>query len=117
MKSAQDIILKPIISERSAAETMNGRYTFVVAKNATKPEIRRAVEELFDVKVTAVNTQNYRGKKKRMGVHVGTTSSFKKAIVTIDMDPQEETYQGENGKTVTTGRKYKTSIESFGFGQ
>lgn len=117
MKSAEDIILKPVVSERSAAESTNGRYTFVVAKNSTKPEIRNAVQELFGVKVLAVNTQNCSGKMKRVGVHRGMTVSYKKAIVTIDLDPKEETYLAKNGKQSTLGRKYKTSIEEFGFGQ
>jgi large subunit ribosomal protein L23 len=117
MKTAQDIIIKPIITERSAMESAMGRYTFVVAKTATKPEIRKAVETLFSVKVTAVNTANYPGKNKRVGVHKGRTPAFKKAVVTIDMDPAEETYLAKNGKKAATGRKYKTSIEEFGFGQ
>lgn len=117
MKSAQDIIIKPVISERSAAESANGRYTFIVAKDATKPEIRAAVEKLFGVKVKAVNTQNRSGKHKRVGFHRGLTAAIKKAIVTIDLDPSEETYLTKDGKTATTGRKYKTTIEAFGFGQ
>lgn len=117
MRIAEDIIIKPVISERSAAETMTGRYTFVVAKDATKPEIRKAVEELFGVKVLAVNTMNYSGKNKRVGVHRGKTASFKKAVVTIDLDPKNESYLTEKGRVATTGRKYKTSIDEFGFGQ
>ncbi len=117
MKTAQDVIIKPVISERSAAETANGRYTFIVAKTATKPEIRQAVEALFDVKVKAVNTQNYDGRKKRVRYQVGRTPSYKKAIVTIDLDPKAETYQTKGGKTVSVNKKYKTSIEEFGFGQ
>ena len=117
MKAAQDIIIRPIITERSTEDAALGRYTFVVPKGTTKPEIRRACEELFNVKVIRVNTQNYAGKKKRMGVHAGVTSSWKKAVVTIDTDPQSETYLTTGGKDASTTRKYKTSIEEFGFGQ
>lgn len=117
MKTAQDIIIKPIITERSAMEAAMGEYAFVVAKGSTKPQIRQAIEELFSVKVTAVNTANYRGKNKRVGVHQGRTPSYKKAVVTIDMDAAEQAYVTKDGKRATTGRKYKTSIEEFGFGQ
>ena len=105
-----------IITERRREAAM-GRYSFVVAKGSTKPEIRQAVEELFQVKVVAVNTANYSGKFKRVGVHRGLTPSYKKAVVTIDMDPADEGYTATGGKKATTGRKYKTAIEEFGFGQ
>ncbi len=117
MKAAQDIIIKPVITERSSGALAEGRYTFEVAKTATKPEIRQAVEELFGVKVLKVNTMHVAGKAKRVGVHQGKTSDWKKAIVQIDLEPASETYLGEGGKEQKTDRKYKTVIEEFGFGQ
>ncbi|MBE6903262.1 MAG: 50S ribosomal protein L23 [Ruminococcaceae bacterium] len=80
---AQDIIIRPIITEKSMDGIANKRYTFEVAKTANKVEIRKAVEELFSVEVEKVNTINVRGKNKRMGVHAGRTRSWKKAIVTL----------------------------------
>jgi large subunit ribosomal protein L23 len=117
MKSAHDIIIRPVITERSTSDAAVGKYTFVVAKNATKPEIRQACEKLFNVKVLQVNTVNYDGKSKRMGVHQGLTSAWKKAVVTINMDPHPEVYKTKGGKEAQKTRKYKTSIEEFGFGQ
>lgn len=80
---AQDIVIKPIITERSMAGLQDGKYTFKVAKNANKIEIAKAVEELFGVQVAKVNTMNVRGRSKRMGLHSGYTASWKKAIVTL----------------------------------
>lgn len=117
MKRAEDIILRPYITEKSNAEIAEGKYTFIVDRKSTKTEIKNAVEKLFQVKVLAVNTINYDGKKKRMGVHVGKTEAFKKAIVKIDTDPKPVTYLTKGGKEVTTAKKYKTSIEEFGVGQ
>ena len=88
MKTAQDIIIKPIITERSTTDSALGKYTFIVAPNATKTEVRQAVEQLFSVKVLKVNTTNYDGKTKRQGVHSGKPAAGKKAVVTIDMDPK-----------------------------
>ena len=84
--TAQDIILKPIITEKSMSGLQNGKYTFKVAKNANKIEIAKAVEELFGVKVAKVNTLNVRGRSKRMGLHSGYTPSWKKAVVTLTPD-------------------------------
>ncbi len=83
---AQDIVLKPIITERSMAGLQEGKYTFKVAKKANKIEIAKAVEELFGVKVAKVNTMHVRGRAKRMGYHSGYTASWKKAIVTLAPD-------------------------------
>ena len=83
-KVAQDIILKPIITEHSMECLQQGKYTFKVAKDANKIEIAKAVEQLFKgVKVKKVNTVSVRGRKKRMGRSEGYTSSWKKAIVTL----------------------------------
>ena len=86
MKAPQDIILKPVITERSMdglALEENKKYTFKVAKDANKIEIKQAVEKLFDVKVAKVNTMNCRGRVKRVGRFVGKTPDWKKAIVTL----------------------------------
>ena len=83
-KTAQDIIIKPIITEHSMDCLQNGKYTFKVAKTANKVEIAKAVEKLFKgVKVAKVNTMNVRGKMKRMGRNEGYTPAWKKAIVTL----------------------------------
>lgn len=116
MKTAQDIIIKPIITESSTTDAALGKYTFKVYKAATKTQIRQAVETLFKVKVLKINTANYEGKAKRQGVHIGKTSSWKKAVVTIDKDPKTVPYLTKNGKTTTAAKKYKESIEEFGFG-
>jgi large subunit ribosomal protein L23 len=86
MKAPQDIILKPVITEKSMDELQNGKYTFKVATDANKSEIKKAVEVLFDVKVAKVNTLNCNGKEKRMGRFVGKTSDWKKAIITLTED-------------------------------
>ena len=86
MKMIQDIIIKPIITEASMDGIADKRYTFQVAKDATKPEIARAVEEMFKVEVLSVNTINMKKKPKRLGVHFGYTSEWKKAIVTLKPD-------------------------------
>ena len=97
MKFAQDIILKPIITEKSMDGITSKRYTFKVAVDATKPEIARAVEELFGVKVAKVNTINMKKKPKRMGYHFGYTAEWKKAIVTLDASSKEiEFFNGLN---------------------
>lgn len=83
MKHTHDVIIRPIVSEKSNALMGQGKYTFVVQPGATKIEVRQAVEQLFGVKVRAVNTVNVRGKPRRMGVHRGYTPRWKKAIVTL----------------------------------
>ena len=82
-KLAQDIILRPIITEESMMGVSDKKYTFKVAKDANKIEIAKAVEELFGVKVSKVNTMNVRGHLRRQGMHQGYTASLKKAIVTL----------------------------------
>lgn len=86
MKYAQDIILRPIITEESMMGTAYKKYSFKVAKNATKPEIKEAVEKLFDVKVEKVNTLNCKGHLRRYGRFEGYTSAWKKAVVTLTED-------------------------------
>ncbi|MDI6604409.1 MAG: 50S ribosomal protein L23 [Thermoanaerobacteraceae bacterium] len=80
---ARDIILKPVVTEKSMNEMSNKKYTFIVNKNANKIQIKKAVEEIFGVDVEKVFTMNYMGKMKRMGKYEGRTSSYKKAIVKL----------------------------------
>lgn len=86
MKAAQDIIIKPIITERSMDLFQAGKYTFKVDKRCNKIEIAKAVEELFNVKVAKVNTMNCNGRQKRVGKFVGKKPDWKKAIVTLKSD-------------------------------
>ena len=83
MKMAQDIIIKPIITEESMKGAADRKYTFQVAKDANKIEIAKAVEELFGVEVAKVNTISVRGKFRRQGRVGGFTASSKKAVVTL----------------------------------
>ncbi|CDZ75258.1 50S ribosomal protein L23 [Peptoniphilus sp. ING2-D1G] len=78
-----DIIRRPIVTEKSMDLIEQGKYTFEVAKGSTKPEIKKAVEEIFDVQVKSVNTMNMYGKMKRQGVHQGRRPAWKKAIVQL----------------------------------
>ena len=86
MKYAHDIIRRPIISEKSMTGIADKKYTFEVAKDANKIEIKNAIETVFKVKVKSVNTVNVTGKMKRVGVHTGRRPSYKKAIVTLTDD-------------------------------
>ncbi|MBQ8210670.1 MAG: 50S ribosomal protein L23 [Clostridia bacterium] len=86
MKIAQDIIIRPVITEESMAEVPAKKYTFEVAKSATKIDIARAVEQLFDVKVAKVNTMNVKGHKRTYGRFSGYKADWKKAIVTTTED-------------------------------
>ncbi len=86
MKTAQDIIIKPVITEKSMDGLQEGKYTFKVAKDANKLEIAKAVEELFDVQVAKVNTMNCKGRSRRVGRFEGKKPDWKKAIVTLKAD-------------------------------
>ena len=86
MKTAHDIILKPVITEASMQGIANKKYTFQVAKDANKIEIAKAVAELFGVKVAKVNTINVNGKYRRQVIKGGYTQDWKKAIVTLTED-------------------------------
>ena len=110
MLYAEDVIIKPIITEKSYMEMANGKYTFQTKIDATKIDIKNAVETLFNVKVLKVNTMRYDGKSKRVWVHQGKTAAWKKAIVTIDTNPKEEKYLAKGGKEVKLGKKYNTEI-------
>lgn len=97
MKFAQDIIIKPLITEQSMDGIADKKYAFRVAKDATKPEIARAVEELFGVKVASVNTINMKRKPKRLRYQTGYTAAWKKAIVTLKTDSKTiEFFEGLN---------------------
>ena len=97
MKMVQDIIIKPIITEASMDALAEKKYTFKVAADATKSEIAKAVEEMFKVDVLCVNTINMKKKPKRLGVHFGYTSEWKKAIVTLKPDSKTiEFFEGLN---------------------
>ena len=109
----EDIIIRPVITEKSNDGLQTGKYTFEVNKKATKVDIAKAVEKLFEVKVLKVNTMSVKGKEKRVGKSVGKTSDWKKAIVTIDTNPQEQTYLAKGGKEVKVSKKYKESIDEF----
>lgn len=86
MKTAHDIIIKPIITEASMAMGNDKKYVFQVMRGATKPEIAHAVEELFKVDVESVNTMNVKRKPKRLGKSSGYSSAWKKAIVKLKAD-------------------------------
>ena len=91
MKTAYDVILKPIITEQSMEAVDEKKYVFKVAKDANKIEVKKAVEEIFGVEVIKVTTTTVRGKKKRSGSYPeGTTASWKKAVVKLS----------ENSKTI-----------------
>ena len=82
----RDIIIKPLLTEKSYQDIANKKYVFIVAKSSNKTEIKLAVEKLFGVKVDSVNTVNCRGNLKRMGRSEGYTPAFKKAIVQLKND-------------------------------
>lgn len=83
-----DIIIRPIITEKSMMEMEEDKYTFEVAKKSNKSEIKRAIEAIFNVKVAKVNTMNMTGKVKRQGMNVGKRPDWKKAIVTLTPDSE-----------------------------
>lgn len=83
MANKYDIIIRPLITEQSMDMLVDDKYTFEVKKTATKTDIKRAIEDIFDVKVEKVYTQNIQGKLKRQGLTQGRTRSWKKAIVKL----------------------------------
>ena len=89
MKTGYDVLLRPIITESSMDMAAAKKYAFKVAADANKTEVRKAVEEIFGVDVAKVNIMNVSGKRKRLGRTFGTTSSYKKAIVTLTPDSKE----------------------------
>ncbi len=91
---ARDVILKPIVSEKSTAEQANNKYTFKVNRSANKIQIKQAIEEIFKVKVLAVNTLNVPGKVRRMGKFVGQRPDWKKAIVQVAEGQSIKIFEG-----------------------
>ena len=89
MKNPYDIIIKPVMTEKSYDQLADNKYTFMVDIKAKKPEIKRAIEEIFDVKVEKVNTIRQLGKVKRMGMYSGRRPSYKKAIIKLTPDSKE----------------------------
>ena len=95
MRDAQQIIVRPVVTERSTEQAdERGAYTFIVAKDANKIEIRQAIEKLFGVKVDDVRTMNYRGKWRRMGRSLGRRPGYKKAVVTLVEGERIDVYEG-----------------------
>lgn len=94
MMTARDIIIKPIITEKSNSAMGDSRYTFVVDERATKIEIKQAIEEIFKVKVRGVNTMRMLGKVRKMGIHVGRRPSWKKAVVTLEEGQRIQFFEG-----------------------
>ncbi|HIQ80763.1 MAG TPA: 50S ribosomal protein L23 [Candidatus Scatavimonas merdigallinarum] len=95
MMTAQDIVIRPVITEKSMLGAAEKKYTFEVAKTANKIEIAKAVEALFKVKVAKVNTVNVRGQLRRQGRSQGYTPSWKKAYVTLTPDSKKiEFFEG-----------------------
>lgn len=95
MRSAYDVIIKPVISEQSMDMAQEKKYTFKVAVDANKTQVKLAVEEIFGVDVKRVNIMNVDGKVKRMGKNVGKTAAYKKAIITLAEGSKEiEFFQG-----------------------
>jgi large subunit ribosomal protein L23 len=95
MRLPYDVIVKPVISERSMDDAQKRKYTFKVAVDANKTEVKQALEEIFGVEVKKVNIMNVSGKVKKMGKNVGRTAAAKKAIVTLTPKSKEiEFFQG-----------------------
>lgn len=96
--TSHDIIRKPVITEKTMLAMAENKYTFVVHINSNKSQIKKAVEEVFDVKVDSVKTIRTMGKTKRVGVHIGKRADTKKAIVTLAKDSKSiEFFEGLQG--------------------
>ena len=94
LREPRDVLIKPVVSEKSVGLIEQNKYSFWVAPEANKIAIRHAVEKMFKVNVTDVRTMNVRGKKKRVGRSVGMTSDRKKAIVTLQEGNSIEGFAG-----------------------
>lgn len=94
MADPRDIIRRPVISERSIELMRQSKYTFVVDPKATKTQIKKAVEDIFNVTVEKVNTMRVKGKKRRMGRYEGKSPDWKKAIVTLKEGDRIEALEG-----------------------
>jgi large subunit ribosomal protein L23 len=95
MKSPYQILERPVISEKAFGQAEAGHYVFHVPTGATKLEVRRAVEQKFEVKVVAVNTVSVKGRKRRYGKIIGRTSDYKKAVVTLAPGEKIAMFEGE----------------------
>ena len=95
MRSLYDVIVRPLVTEKSTDQLdRTGKYSFVVAREANKIEIAHAVEKLFNVKVRDVRTMQYRGKERRVGRHIGRRAGWKKAVVTLREGDTIEIFEG-----------------------
>lgn len=94
MPTPHEIIIRPLITEKNTTLMIHNKYSFEVLRTASKPEIKRAVETIFDVTVTKVHTMNVRGKLKRRGREMGYTRDWKKAIVTLAPGDRIEVFEG-----------------------
>ena len=92
--TSHDIIRKPVITEKSMADMAEKKYTFIVHVDANKSQIKRAVEEVFNVKVADVKTMRFEGKTKRVGVNIGKRADFKKAVITLAEGSSIEFFEG-----------------------
>ena len=92
--NAHQIIVRPLITEKNTNLMVYNKYSFQVDRNASKPQIKQAVEEIFNVTVTNVHTMNMRGKMRRRGMKIGYTSDWKKAIVTLVEGDRIELFEG-----------------------
>jgi large subunit ribosomal protein L23 len=94
MRDYRDIIIKPVVTEKSMNLLADNKYTFIVDKKSNKTEIKNAIEDIFKVRVEKVYTMNVKGKPKRMGKHVGRTSDRKKAIVSLKDGQKIKLFEG-----------------------
>lgn len=94
MRSIHEIIVRPVVTEKSTDLVERNAYTFVVANDANKIEIGHAVERQFGVKVRAVRTMRYRGKERRVGRNIGRRAAWKKAVVTLREGDTIEIFEG-----------------------
>ncbi|HVM21613.1 MAG TPA: 50S ribosomal protein L23 [Egibacteraceae bacterium] len=94
MKNARDVIIAPVVSEKSYSLLDEGRYTFIVHPSANKTEIKEAVQTIFGVKVANVNTMNRKGKRKRFGLTMGKRKDTKRAIVTLAEGEEIDIFAG-----------------------
>jgi large subunit ribosomal protein L23 len=91
----RSVIIKPVISEKTYALLAANKYTFRVHDDATKPQVRQAIEAIFGVRVQDVRTQNVKAKSKRRGLYVGKRRQWKKAIVSLHPDDTIELFEGQ----------------------
>lgn len=94
MKDPRDIIIRPVVTEKSMDLLADNKYTFIVDRKANKTEIKNAIEKIFDVRVDKVRTMNVKGKTKRMGRFEGKTPTRKKAIVTLKPGHKIRLFEG-----------------------